>query len=214
MTAARKRPIRPRPVRRRQKQERGNETRDHIIAAAIELISTKGYPAATVQNISEQAGVSRGALQHHFAARDDLFDAISERLTERLDLKLSASEFLNMSIASRIAHIVDQYWDVFRSPDYAVRVQVDLYEPKTRGKPSKKYLDFLALRQTREQEWVRIFADTSATTEQIAAARRFTHSLLRGLALGLREDMREAIIDSQLEFLRAALGQMLRAREP
>lgn len=197
----------PRP---RTKQGRGLATRDQILDAAIELISLKGYPEASTQNIAEHAGVSRGALQHHFPSREDLFIAIGERLTDRMVLQLGTKEFMNMDTRTRVSHIVDQYWSVFGSVDNVVLIQVNINEPQT----SKRHQDYVArtasLRLEREQEWVRIFADAAAPSDEIVIARRFTQMVLRGFALYLLERAPTMDLEPQLAYLKAALTEMLK----
>jgi AcrR family transcriptional regulator len=57
--------------------------RQALIHAAIELFTTHGYEAITVEQISGAAGVAPRTFFHHFAAKDDiLFDGYAERLHE------------------------------------------------------------------------------------------------------------------------------------
>jgi len=51
---------------------RANTARERILAAALELFASKGYDATGVQEIVARAGVTKGALYHHFAAKEDI----------------------------------------------------------------------------------------------------------------------------------------------
>jgi AcrR family transcriptional regulator len=52
----------------------------------VESLAAVGYPSTTVAVVAARAGVSRGAAQHHFPTRADLFAAAVEYMTEvRLD---------------------------------------------------------------------------------------------------------------------------------
>lgn len=68
------------------------ETRSALIAAARELFSDKGFHATGTHEIVARAGVSRGALQHHFARKEDLFRAVFERVEQDLIDRASAAE--------------------------------------------------------------------------------------------------------------------------
>lgn len=46
--------------------------RPQILAAALDLFAEKGYDATSVQEIVHRAGVTKGALYHYFAAKDDI----------------------------------------------------------------------------------------------------------------------------------------------
>jgi AcrR family transcriptional regulator len=56
--------------------ERREATRGAIVEAATELFSERGFEQTSVADILELAGISRGALYHHFAAKDDVFAAV------------------------------------------------------------------------------------------------------------------------------------------
>jgi AcrR family transcriptional regulator len=62
------------------KAEQADATRSALSAAARQLFTERGYAATSTTEIVEQAGVTRGALYHHFAAKDDLFRAVFEQL--------------------------------------------------------------------------------------------------------------------------------------
>ncbi|MCP2286028.1 transcriptional regulator, TetR family [Promicromonospora umidemergens] len=53
---------------------------DQVLRAALELFSTRGYATTSVQEIVVAAGVTKGAMYHYFASKDDLLFAIYERM--------------------------------------------------------------------------------------------------------------------------------------
>ena len=57
-------------------QQRAIETRRRIVDAAYQVFARRGYGQATVDEIGDEAGVSVGALYHHFASKEELFRAI------------------------------------------------------------------------------------------------------------------------------------------
>lgn len=56
--------------------QRSNETRQSILNAAVRRFSADGYKAASVDNICEEAGVSKGAFYYHFDSKRALFLAL------------------------------------------------------------------------------------------------------------------------------------------
>jgi AcrR family transcriptional regulator len=59
----------------RTNQERTDATRTALILAAKALFAAKGYGSTSTPEVAEAAGVTRGALYHHFANKQDLFFA-------------------------------------------------------------------------------------------------------------------------------------------
>lgn len=62
------------------KKARAHETRAALIRAARVLFARKGFHATGTAEIVTQAGVSRGALQHHFPRKEDLFLAVFDEV--------------------------------------------------------------------------------------------------------------------------------------
>ncbi len=71
------------PARRTQ-EERREATREALLRAAVALIASRGVSGASLQDVSERAGVTKGALVHHFEHKDALLDAVVDRCAEAL----------------------------------------------------------------------------------------------------------------------------------
>jgi AcrR family transcriptional regulator len=63
---------------------RGQETRQRVMAAALERFATRGYGAVSMEEIAEAAGVTKGAVYHWFSDKDDLGRELQHDLYERL----------------------------------------------------------------------------------------------------------------------------------
>jgi AcrR family transcriptional regulator len=63
---------------RRTQADRSAATRAALVAAATELFSSQGYASTPREDIVRAAGVTRGALYHHYADKADLFRAVFE----------------------------------------------------------------------------------------------------------------------------------------
>jgi AcrR family transcriptional regulator len=57
-----------------------DRTRTSLVEAASRLFATRGYDATAVDAIVQEAGVSKGAFYHHFDSKDELLDAVAERM--------------------------------------------------------------------------------------------------------------------------------------
>ncbi len=72
------------------KQDRSRATRQRLLEAAVACLAEHGWAGSTVAVVAERAGVSRGAAQHHFPTREDLFTAAVEYVSEERSLALRA----------------------------------------------------------------------------------------------------------------------------
>jgi TetR/AcrR family acrAB operon transcriptional repressor len=62
------------PVRRT--KEQADATRAELRDAALEVFAERGYAAARLGEIAERAGVTTGALYHHYADKAELYGAV------------------------------------------------------------------------------------------------------------------------------------------
>lgn len=64
------------------KQDRSRATRQRLLESTVRCVAERGWSAATVAVIAQEAGISRGALQHHFRTREELIVAGLEFMFE------------------------------------------------------------------------------------------------------------------------------------
>ncbi|KRC89404.1 hypothetical protein ASE25_07270 [Terrabacter sp. Root85] len=63
---------------------RRQATRDRVLEAASEVFAERGFHGATVEDICERAGFTRGAFYSNFSSKDDLVVELSRRHSEAL----------------------------------------------------------------------------------------------------------------------------------
>lgn len=60
------------------------ERRNEILDAAEKLFSEKGFDGTSTNDILDEVGIARGTLYYHFKSKEDILDAMIERMTGRL----------------------------------------------------------------------------------------------------------------------------------
>jgi len=61
--------------------ERREATRSAIVGAATKLFGRDGFAATTVDDLAAEAGVAKGAVYHHYATKEVLFEAVFEAVS-------------------------------------------------------------------------------------------------------------------------------------
>jgi AcrR family transcriptional regulator len=104
---------------------RSASTRAKLVRAARALFARHGYAAVGTEQIVRRAGVTRGALYHHFAAKEDLFLAVYEQVEHDLTAELVTlvSEATGPLEALRIG--IRTFLDACRTPEMQRIVLVD-----------------------------------------------------------------------------------------
>ncbi|MET7332270.1 TetR/AcrR family transcriptional regulator [Nonomuraea sp. NPDC005650] len=67
------------------------QTRRTLLRTSRRLFATRGYAAVGLAEIVHTAGVTKGALYHHFAGKADLFRAVLEQVQQEVAQKVAAT---------------------------------------------------------------------------------------------------------------------------
>jgi AcrR family transcriptional regulator len=107
------------------KAEQSEATRTALLEVALDLFSRRGYAGVPTEEIVRAAGVTRGALYHHFKDKRDLFEAVVERVEQQVmeRVALAASQEADPWEQQRVA--IGAYLDVCLEPAVQRIVLVD-----------------------------------------------------------------------------------------
>src|ERR1700689_428378 len=67
----------------------GRATRGQLIEVATRLFAENGYEGTSIEAVLTAAGVSRGALYHHFAGKEALFEAVVVAISDGVTVQLT-----------------------------------------------------------------------------------------------------------------------------
>jgi AcrR family transcriptional regulator len=156
--------------------------RPQILAAALDLFAEKGFAATSVQEIVIRAGVTKGALYHYFAAKDDIlyeiYGSVFTRELESLTLILDKGGDPRQVLRSIIEDLVVQTARTAKESAIFSRAVIDRESPRWRATQDRwrGYQD--AVRKViRDGQEAGVFS--SATSPEVASwsVFGFTNSL-------------------------------------
>lgn len=113
---------------RRQQSDRTAATRTAVLDATVELLIEKGYAGTSTRLAADRAGVSLGALQHHFRTKAELSVEAMRYVSERLAVEFvaAAPSIEETDVIDRFSDILDRLFVVFRGPTFAAAVEIQL----------------------------------------------------------------------------------------
>ncbi|ALV35079.1 TetR family transcriptional regulator [Streptomyces sp. CdTB01] len=162
------------------KQDRSRATRQRLLEAAVACLAEHGWAGSTVSVVAERAGVSRGAAQHHFPTREDLFTAAVEYVAEERSTALRAL-FPDGAGDDRRA-VVAALVDLYTGPLF--RAALHLWVAASNEEPLRPRVTELEARVGRETH--RIAVELLGADESRPGVRETVQGLLdmaRGLGL-------------------------------
>lgn len=170
---------------RRTQAERREETRSKIVEAVVASIAEVGFQRTTATRIAARAGVTWGAVQHHYGGKDGILAAVLDDTFARF-----ASHFDDMPdptsspLAVRVRQFVERAWRHFGSAYFRSMFEILLQTfgapgPKrdTPGEQQLRMLDGL------DRLWRRVFPDAPLPRPRRVELESYTLATLMGLAL-------------------------------
>ena len=101
--------------------EEHKEQRKHqILMAAMEVFKRKGYEKATLKDIVEETGMSRGWIYLYFTDKIEIFEALLLHLDEQIDEAFSPKKLEQMSIISILREFLESYKLIFTTIDESI----------------------------------------------------------------------------------------------
>lgn len=98
------------------KVEQGDATRAQLIAAGVALFTERGFAGTSTTEIVRRAGVTRGALYHHFADKEDLFEAVYQEVEKEVFARCAAASAGAADTASALVTGLHAFLDACLEP--------------------------------------------------------------------------------------------------
>ncbi|GAA3435860.1 TetR/AcrR family transcriptional regulator [Kutzneria kofuensis] len=102
---------------RRSQEERTRSTRSALTAAARTLFAERGYAAVSTDEIVRAAGVTRGALYHHYADKQALFRDVFEQLEGEITAEIDTVFAAESDHLAAMAAGVTRFLDICQRPE-------------------------------------------------------------------------------------------------
>lgn len=179
--------------------------RDRLLDATIECLVELGHARTSTVEVTERAGVSRGAMLHHFPSRADLVAAAIDRLAARRIAEFVASITRVAASEDLVGVAIDLLWSHFTAPTFAAVLELTIvartdHELAEVLHPLVRRYDAVIARTARM-----LFGRLAASREEFERARRHVYFVLHGLALKAATGGDEDEIRATLEELKDEL---------
>jgi len=100
------------------KKLRGEDLRDAVLQTALRLFSERGFFNTSIHDIRREAGVSIGAIYHHFGTKEKLARSLYDDLLSRMEGEIGAAVAAGRDCRSRCHAVVRVLFDLaVKEPD-------------------------------------------------------------------------------------------------
>lgn len=204
---------------KRTQAERHAETRRKILEAAVVCIDTLGFPKTTMQRVARRAGVTVGAVQHHFPSKAELLSAVLAEGFRKIASELEQFPVAGEPLSERVARFVDHCWTQTRDPAFQASMHIlqgmRNESPAALATRMREPLADITMRG--HAFWRRTFGDMGLPDAEHGELLYFVFSALSGIATFARlvdVEHQPALIQSNLGALKdLLLSKFLRVQE-
>ena len=162
---------------RRSHAERRAETRERVLHAVVESIAEVGFQKTTAAEVARRAGVTWGAVQHHFGDKEGILLAALEESFGTFASILGTPSGKHESLEARASLFVERSWLHFRSSHYRSTFEILLNLPPELEIPwQREMLDEW------KRIWLRFFPESKASRRESVDLMLYAISVFTGLA--------------------------------
>jgi len=191
-------------------EKKSKSTRNLILDSAIECLYEEGYSATSTALIAAKAGLSRGAMMHHYPTRIDLMKALIEHLNEKRKFVFSQLVAV-IPDTKRLEQKagLEAYWKLLTSKEY-----IAFQELRNAARTDNQYSKMLhqATREI-EDEWrdfvLTLFPEWKNKPDKFDLAMDLTQFLMEGMAMHHINGSKIFKKDSMLKYLKLKLLELI-----
>ena len=199
------------PLRRNQ-ADRSAETRRRILDAVVECIEAEGFARTSSQRIARRAGVSVGAVQHHFMSKTDMLRAVLEESFAELASAFEGVKLEGTTLEERVSVFVDRAWRHYGGRRFRSTLEIILSTRDSLMAPGSDWAAQPISETSSRVEglWGTIFSDLDLTPAMQRDLLRFAFVNLAGLSMTTHFDHSPEPSLRQVELIKTALIALLR----
>lgn len=188
-------------------------TQQQLLEATIACIVRSGFAHVRTRDIAEEAGLSRGAIVHHFANKGQLFEKALVYVHERR-LALYRSDIGKLTtVEDRAQEGIDLYWRQLRTTYFIAAQELQMAARSDAAlaailKPQRE--KFL---MEWDAETLKLFPEWSVTGPVFDLVMQITQFMLEGMAIDAWFNDDEARQQQLIVYLKKRLADMREAKE-
>lgn len=165
-------------------QRKSADTRIAVLDATVECLARHGYANTTTKEIARIAGLSRGAMLHHYATRQQLIEAVTDHAFYRHMEKfvIAVSELTEEKRTQDNAGILID-WQLYLSREYCAYLEL-MVAART---DEELRAMFVPKAQRHDRVWqeqlARVFPEWASDPERLGRSRRLVQAVMSGMVL-------------------------------
>lgn len=181
--------------------------RRRVCEAAISHLAEFGYYRTSIGKIAERAGVSQGALQHHYRSKDDLTVAVVDGVLAQSVKWFSRARLELARGPDAFGEVVRRSWrEQFLSEEYAALLEILTASRTEEGLRLRITPSLEHWRRSIDEELAELLPSIGRTAQELLSVLAISRAMMTGLLVHdrlLKDDAQiDLVIDKWIELAR------------
>lgn len=181
-------------------------TRESILRAIVECLAEYGYSNLTLGQVARKAGLSKGAMQHHFESKSAAIEAALQFIfQQQLELQQTYAKGPSESQDEVHSRRIDALWDFVQDPSYTAFLEIAMAartDPHLRDLVNTQYWQYRSKARSRV---ALIMPEWQTSLQQFRIMGQLTNYVLEAMALrktlGLSDEQDDAAVREHIKKL-------------
>jgi AcrR family transcriptional regulator len=201
----------PKYAPRRTQAERSETTRKQLLDAAMKLIRQKGFGGLRTIEVASVAGVSRGALMHHFPSKHALVVAVLTYVNEVTFAQSTRRAQLARGSSDPIGEIIKDAQDFFLGDYFFIELAIAMSDESTRRLRRETHQFTRQTRFSIEAAWLDTLISSGIPKQLASDVLALTLSAVRGFSVRMLIENDPAQFTRLMNVWREIISQHLAA---
>ncbi len=175
----------PEPVKaqRRTQEDRSRDAKERLLAATISVLRRKGYNGLTTKEVAKTAGLSNGALMHHYATKAELVIAATAAVYDECIIRGQRLARTPQAVKKPIESFISDQLSVYFDWPFHTALEVIVVSRTDPELMARIYPVMDHYRKTTNALWLEVFKKAGHSPQQARTILNLSLNMVRGMAV-------------------------------
>ncbi|HWK60425.1 MAG TPA: TetR/AcrR family transcriptional regulator [Eoetvoesiella sp.] len=175
----------PEPVKaqRRTQEDRSRDAKERLLAATISVLRRKGYNGLTTKEVAKTAGLSNGALMHHYANKAELVIAATAAVYDECIIRGQRLARTPQAVKKPIESFISDQLSVYFDWPFHTALEVIVVSRTDPELMARIYPVMDHYRKTTNALWLEVFKKAGHSPQQARTILNLSLNMVRGMAV-------------------------------
>ena len=173
----------PAKAQRRTQEDRSRDAKERLLAATISVLRRKGYNGLTTKEVAKTAGLSNGALVHHYATKAELVIAATAAVYDECIIRGQRLARTPQAVKKPIESFISDQLSVYFDWPFHTALEVIVVSRTDPELMARIYPVMDHYRKTTNALWLEVFKKAGHSPQQARTILNLSLNMVRGMAV-------------------------------